>query len=114
MSALDDAMTFLRQHLAGGEPVARKDIQSAAKAAGIAPATLRRARERLGVATYKESSLTGRWYWRLPNRVAGRTRVWLVAEAKASKRKRRAKPTTRVPMDPGWLDGQLSRMNGAA
>ena len=102
MSALEEAVTYLRQHLAGGEPVASKDIQWAAEAAGIAPATLRRARERLGVMSYKEGIDPGRWYWRLPH-VSRRRRGWFVAEALAKKEERREKPVA-VPGDlGGWV-----------
>ena len=87
MSALEDAVTFLRQHLAGGEPVEGKDIQSAAKAAGIAAINLRRARERIGVEVLKQD-MSGPWFWYLLDGVSteGRSRTWLVRELMEAKK----------------------------
>jgi putative DNA primase/helicase len=62
-SALDAACDFLREVLADGiTPV--KGVESEANNAGITKATLRRAKERLGVQPKKGAE--GRWYWRLP------------------------------------------------
>jgi putative DNA primase/helicase len=61
-SALDAACDFLRDVLADGlTPV--KGVEAEANNAGITKATLRRAKERLGVLTKKGTE--GRWYWRL-------------------------------------------------
>jgi putative DNA primase/helicase len=61
-SALDAACDFLRDILADGlTPV--KGVEAEASNAGISKATLRRARERLGVVPRKGADA---WYWRLP------------------------------------------------
>jgi len=63
---------------------------------------LRRARERLGVVSYKEGIDPGRWHWRL-SYVSRRRRGWFAAEALAKKEERREKPVA-VPGDPGgWV-----------
>lgn len=61
-TALDGACEFLRDMLEGGLTPASA-VQSEAKAAGISAATLRRAKDRLGVRPKKGA---GGWYWRLP------------------------------------------------
>ncbi|MBS0187880.1 MAG: AAA family ATPase [Planctomycetes bacterium] len=62
--ALGEAIDFLTDFLAGG-PRSWKDIKEAAKEAGIAPGTLRRAKARIGVESHKEG-FSGGWVWRLP------------------------------------------------
>jgi hypothetical protein len=63
-SALEEAKDFLESHLAEGAAPA-SDVQAAAKAAGISPASLRRAKDKLGI-TPKKSGMTGEWRWALP------------------------------------------------
>ena len=62
--ARDEAEDFLRDLLAGG-PVATKDLQSEAKAAGLSWATIRRAKDQVG-ATAAKAGIDGGWTWRLP------------------------------------------------
>lgn len=62
-SAIEAACDFLRDVLADGlSPV--KGVEAEANNAGISKATLRRARDRLGVNSKK--GVGGAWYWRLP------------------------------------------------
>jgi hypothetical protein len=61
-----DAEEFLRDALADG-PIAVKDIQTEAKAAGHSWATVRRAKDRLGVIVERDGfGSEGKWLWRLP------------------------------------------------
>jgi AAA domain len=60
-SAADDAKAFLLDALAGG-PVAVRDLQAAAKEAGISWITVRRAKDALGV-TAKKRGLKEGWEW---------------------------------------------------
>jgi RecA-family ATPase len=64
---LDEAMAFLRQLLAWG-PRSVPEIEADAKAAGISMATLRRARENLGLLSSKQSLPAGgnANFWSLP------------------------------------------------
>lgn len=62
-SAIDDAEAFLRDLLdKGGKP--QKDVRKLAAAEGHAWATVRRAKDRLGVVARKEG-MTGPWQWKL-------------------------------------------------
>jgi 5S rRNA maturation endonuclease (ribonuclease M5) len=61
---LHDAADFLREVLDAG-PLAAKEVQRQAAAADIAPRTLRRAREQLGVKPRKVG-IGGPWVWALP------------------------------------------------
>ena len=63
-SLLDEAVDFVRETLANG-PVPAKEVQSKAEEAGIAKATLRRARERLCIDRRPEG-FKGRWMLSLP------------------------------------------------
>jgi RecA-family ATPase len=65
--AVGEAMDFLRDYLASG-PKNSKSTQKAAEEAGIAPRTLRRARERLKVKSQR-SRTTSQWVWLLPEHV---------------------------------------------
>lgn len=68
LSAVEEAESFLRELLAGG-PVLARDAEDEAKAGGISARTLRRARERLGVAPRKagQPGEAGQhWQWALP------------------------------------------------
>jgi hypothetical protein len=70
-NAVDDAMAFLRCELADG-PKPATAVFAAAKNAGIAPRTLRRAADRTGVKPHK-AGYRGEWVWSFPmapNRVA--------------------------------------------
>jgi putative DNA primase/helicase len=67
-SAGAEAEELLRNALAKG-PVAMKDIQAEAKEAGLSWATVRRAKERLGIVVERESHGRdggGRWTWAMP------------------------------------------------
>jgi hypothetical protein len=68
-SALDEAVAFLEAELAEGEEEARQ-VQSAARAAGISDMTLKRARRQLGVESARVGEGGrrggGHWVWRLP------------------------------------------------
>ena len=63
--ALDEAMDFIREELAGG-PLAPKEIERRAKEAGIEARTLRRARERLGIKPGTPRVEGVRYAWSLP------------------------------------------------
>jgi putative DNA primase/helicase len=65
IGVLKVAVDFLAEQLADG-PVLKLDIEEAAKANGISPATLRRAQSKLGVSATKEKKAAGQWYWSLP------------------------------------------------
>jgi hypothetical protein len=59
-SAVKEAEDYLRDRLSGG-PAATKEVEADARQAGIAQATLRRARARLGVKSRKCGYKTGQW-----------------------------------------------------
>jgi hypothetical protein len=61
-SRLEEAQRFLREHLAAGAIPAR-EMQRSAKGAGIAEATLNRAKDVLGV---RSAKVGPRWMWTLP------------------------------------------------
>jgi hypothetical protein len=63
--ACDDAEAFLRELLSAG-PVPAREVPREARAAGIAPRTLERAKGRLGVKSIRPGGFTGPWFWRLP------------------------------------------------
>jgi putative DNA primase/helicase len=63
-SAMNEAKDFLREELAGG-PQSAQDIKKAAASAGLTLATLRRAKEILGVRSSKAGIAEG-WVWELP------------------------------------------------
>jgi len=63
-SAVDEAGDFLRDVLASG-PVAARDVEKAARDAGVQPRTLRRAKERLKIRSVK-SGMGASWSWVLP------------------------------------------------
>jgi hypothetical protein len=66
-TARDAAKQFLRNLLING-PIARSDIDDAAKANGIAAKTLFRAKNDLNVIAEKDRGVpNGAWYWRLPD-----------------------------------------------
>jgi putative DNA primase/helicase len=60
------AKTLLTELLAGG-PVAKQEIEEAANANCLSAATLRRAKDELGIIA-KKSGLKGGWTWQLPER----------------------------------------------
>jgi len=62
-SARAEAEEFLRDALAGG-PVLQKEVKAAAEGAGLAWATIRRAKDRLGIKPYKVG-MDGGWLWSL-------------------------------------------------
>ena len=59
-----EAEEFLRVELAAG-PRSADEIEKAAKAAGVAMKTVKRAKASLKIRSYK-SSLSGGWLWSLP------------------------------------------------
>ena len=63
---LDEAKGFLQDILSGG-PVASSEVEKEAKGAGIAPATLKRAKTILAVRA-KKASFGGGWIWTLLDR----------------------------------------------
>jgi hypothetical protein len=66
-SALGHATTWLREALVDG-PVASTDIYKMAEENRISEATLRRAKEKLGVDSCKTGAANkGKWLWFLPN-----------------------------------------------
>jgi putative DNA primase/helicase len=65
-SKLEDSADWLSDILAGGAVAASK-VKAQAKAAGHAWKTVKRAKERLGVASQKEG-MNGGWTWSLPRR----------------------------------------------
>jgi hypothetical protein len=58
-----EAEEWLRARLADG-PVLQKELESAAKSAGIAWRTLRRAKDKLRVQSHK-AGIGGGWFWEL-------------------------------------------------
>jgi hypothetical protein len=68
-SARGEAEELLRDLLADG-PVPQKEVKAAAEGVGLAWATVRRAKDRLGIEAYRESvgkEGGGRWLWKLPS-----------------------------------------------
>ena len=64
-SSRETAETFLRERLAGG-PVPQREVKADAEGAGLAWATVRRAKDRLGVVAQRKShgrDGAGRWTW---------------------------------------------------
>lgn len=67
VSALDDATGWLRQALADGR-LESKDVQKLAKENGHAWATVRRAKDEVGVIVEREGFGPGaKWFWSLPS-----------------------------------------------
>ena len=67
--ASDDAEAFLRERLAAA-PVPAREVQREARAAGIAPRTLERAKSRLHVKSIRPDGFTGPWFWTLSSRTS--------------------------------------------
>jgi AAA domain len=65
-SAQSEAEEFLRDLLASG-PVPQKEVKAAAEGAGVAWATVRRAKDRLGIRPHK-TGMGGGWLWSLSRR----------------------------------------------
>jgi len=68
--ALSEAVEFLNDVLAQG-PVPASQVKEEAEEAGISERTLKRAKKRVGVITYREGELgegrgAGRWMWKMP------------------------------------------------
>jgi putative DNA primase/helicase len=68
-AARDDAKKFLADLLSNG-PVAKSEIEDAAKGHGIAERTLFRAKAELNVTARKQHGQHGAWMWQLPERRA--------------------------------------------
>lgn len=66
VSAREEATSFLEQILADG-PLRQREVKEATEAKGLAWATVRRAKDALGIVTKKKSySDAGYWEWSLP------------------------------------------------
>jgi hypothetical protein len=63
---LSEAKGFLQHMLADG-PMGATELMAEAKGAGISPASLKRAKQALGVQSEKAAG-DGPWQWRLPER----------------------------------------------
>jgi hypothetical protein len=63
---IDDAKKSLKKVLAAG-PVLATEVFEWAEAAGFSAATVRRAREEIGVVSEKQPEFQGRWTWALPS-----------------------------------------------
>jgi putative DNA primase/helicase len=63
--SVERAERFLRDRLAGG-PVSQAEVGAAAAREGIAPSTVRRAKERIGVRSFHPPDDRRRWWWELP------------------------------------------------
>ncbi|HLV99398.1 MAG TPA: hypothetical protein VKT82_12055 [Ktedonobacterales bacterium] len=75
---LEEAIAFLRQHLATG-PQPAKTLLQAAKAAGIAERTLHRAKDVLGV-TAEHTGWHGEWVWVPPTAGIGTLQAAIVEQ----------------------------------
>jgi hypothetical protein len=64
--AKDAAKKLLQEMLAGDTLVPVTEIEEAAEANGISKATLRRAKDELGVIAEKNKSKDGKWHWKMP------------------------------------------------
>jgi hypothetical protein len=95
-----NAEGFLREVLAGGSKAAT-EIEQTAKDRGITVATLRRAAEVIGIVKFKEATVNGRWFWRLPD---GEPRVaelkMLTSDEGEQLRPSVAEPKMLTPRDP--------------
>ena len=63
-SEFERAVAFLREHLAAG-PLPVAELKAHAQAAGLSLGTIRRAKKRLAIRSFKPSAHGG-WYWELP------------------------------------------------
>ena len=70
-SATAEAEEFLADLLAGG-PLPQKEVKAAAEGAGLAWATVRRAKDRLGIKPHK-AGMDGGWLWGLARRCSSQT-----------------------------------------
>jgi hypothetical protein len=68
-TAHDDAVSFLRELLVPGVPMASKEVWRQANEAGQARNTVLRAKNTLGVEVVKVRTLDGAWTWTLPRAV---------------------------------------------
>lgn len=96
-SRLEEAIDFLREHLADG-PRPAAEVKDAAKEADIAPKTLRRAKEALGVKARFDAVPGGR-------RGEG-TWVWYLPDPRATAGYPLAHHSRPAPKDPDGQDGQ--------
>jgi energy-coupling factor transporter ATP-binding protein EcfA2 len=64
-TALESACQFLQEELKDG-PVDTEQIEEDAKSVGCTRATVRRAKNELGVIARKKPEINGAWYWMLP------------------------------------------------
>lgn len=64
-TALESACQFLQEELKDG-PVAAEEIETDAKNAGCSWATVKRAKNKIGVSARKKPEKNGSWYWVLP------------------------------------------------
>lgn len=63
---IEKAEEFLLESLRNGE-LPQKEVERLAKRARISEATLRRAKEKLGVVSFRQKEGVGAWFWRLPS-----------------------------------------------
>jgi AAA domain len=73
-SRLDEACDFLRDVLSDGPRLVTL-VEKEAREAGLAPATLRRAKDALGVVARKSTLADGKWVWALPPRQGDHDRL---------------------------------------
>lgn len=69
-TATDEATDFLRELLPSGSMNA-KQIQQEARQAGISEKVLRRAKEKLGIKSWKSAAFAGGWVWGYPEDALG-------------------------------------------
>lgn len=84
-SALGEAVAFLRDALSQG-PVLREHIRKLATRAGVAPRTLRKAKDVLSVQAKHSDTYQGPWYWHMPGDDQIPTEPEQVAPAKGAHR----------------------------
>lgn len=65
--AVEEAESFLRDRL-GQRAQLQEDLKAAAQEADLSWASVRRAKETLGVTSHKASGANGKWSWQLPDR----------------------------------------------
>jgi AAA domain len=77
LDLLDEAKAVLRDLLDRG-PMPSKDVQRQAHEAGISDATLRRAKDALGVKSIRPDGFNGPWSWTLPDGVHAQEAAYML------------------------------------